>query len=450
MALTIAILFIIIASTALASVYYITFNEIEEQTDRELNHELTELQASYVMQGKDALYEVVEQREIYGRHLQHYYAILHRDPILNTGSDRLINAVLASPLFGPDQPVKDKPQFFYVSLSDENILRIAFKTISPDITLIAGLAQKSTSELQEHVLTAIFYAVLVTIFLALAAGFYMGKRVIDRINRLDSDLAEVISADFKQGLQPPESHDEFSDLTEKLNRMIKQVESLLSGMKQVTDNIAHDLRSPLTRLRNKLEVTLLQARDPEEYEQAMSSAIEDCNTILQTFNALLSIAKAEAGVKNQDWQNVDMSLLISELAELYTAVAEEKHITLSLQLNEDVILKGNRQLLAQALSNLIENAIKYTPSEGKVTIACESINERIFISVCDNGPGIPDADKARVLERFQRLDTARSSPGSGLGLSLVKAVAKLHDAELSLSDNHPGLCACIELHPVKT
>lgn len=437
-ALQFAAFFALLSIVTLLSVYYFTIYEVEAGVEKELLYELNEIKMHYEKTDADSLVKLINMRVEYGRHLQHYYTLISNDKQIIAGSDFLLSSQIMID--------HEKQGVLFASISKfiaeyehEVLVKYAQVNLSPDLKLLVGQAKNSLTEIREHVFKALLYAVMVTIILSLLVGVYMGRSVLDRINRIDSGMEGVIESDFTRLLAVPEKEDEFQALTLKLNKMLARIESLINGMRQVSDNIAHDLRSPLTRMRSRLEVTLLKNRDEAEYREVMQHVINDCDELLRTFNALLSITQAEFGVFRGSLEPVDLSVLVDELAEFYQVLVEEQGLTFKWHKPEKTIVHGSRHSLTQAVNNLLENAIKYTPEGGTIELAV-CLNKHIpSIMVSDSGPGIPEKDRKRVLERFQRLDSARTKPGNGLGLSLVNAVVKLHHAELVLADNHPGL-----------
>jgi signal transduction histidine kinase len=259
---------------------------------------------------------------------------------------------------------------------------------------------------------------------------------------------EIMDGDLTQRVPITGRNDEFDALASRINEMLDRIEHLMQSMQQVTGNIAHDLRSPLNRLRNRLEVTLLENREDEDYRGIMQQAIGDADTLIHTFNALLSIAKLQSGVDKSQWKAVHLGDLTEELVELYQPVAEESNINFTSSITSNPEITANRHLVAQALTNLLDNAIKYSGTGSTITINVSDSAEGASLSVADSGPGIPQSERDRVLQQFVRLETERHTVGNGLGLSLVKAICQFHGAKLTLSDNSPGLVASILFKPV--
>jgi signal transduction histidine kinase len=220
--------------------------------------------------------------------------------------------------------------------------------------------------------------------------------------------------------------------------MLDELEKLVDGVRRVSDNIAHDLRTPLARLKNRLE-SLQQVEVGQDGREIVDQAVAEADGLLDTFNALLRIARIESGRRRQAFTTVELGPLIDDLVELYTPLLEEAGLDLTIEKQADLVVAGDRDLLFQALANLVDNTLKHQPAGGRVSIAARRDEKSILLTVADNGPGIPAAERERALERFYRLDTSRSTPGAGLGLSLVAAVAELHRGRLELLDNSPGL-----------
>lgn len=273
--------------------------------------------------------------------------------------------------------------------------------------------------------------------------FFVGRAALKRIDSVSEASRRIMGGDLSGRLPVTGAGDEFDRLSENLNSMLARIATLNEGLKQVSDNIAHDLKTPLTRLRNRAEATLSGKHKSADYRQALESTIAESDQLIKTFNAILMISRLEAGYSSESTNRVDLAAAVRDVVELYEPVAEEADVSLEAVTDGAFIVDGNRELIGQALSNIVDNAIKYsTDSATKpaVRVALGRTGGEIRLSVTDNGQGIPDdADRARVTERFVRLEKSRSQPGSGLGLSLAKAVMTFHNGRLDLLPGNPGL-----------
>jgi signal transduction histidine kinase len=288
--------------------------------------------------------------------------------------------------------------------------------------------------------------------LGLAGGFFVSRRVLSRIDAMTGTAQTIMAGDLSGRLPVAGSGDELDRLANNVNAMLDRIVALMRGLTEVSDNIAHDLKTPLTRLRNRCEQALRNSKGEKDYRAALESTIEESDGLIRTFDALLMIARAEAGHARDDMTEFDAAEIARDVSELYEPLAEEKGLALKVDAAAPAPVRGNRELVSQALANLVDNAIKYAGSNGKlngeptdILVRAGNDGERIKLTVEDHGPGIPEADRDRVVERFVRLDQSRSEPGLGLGLSLASAVARLHGGELKLEDNHPGLKSTIDL-----
>ncbi len=290
------------------------------------------------------------------------------------------------------------------------------------------------------------------VVLGLAGGFFVSRRVLKRIDAMTDTANTIMAGDLGGRLPIAGTGDELDRLAGNVNAMLERIEALMRGLKEVTDNIAHDLKTPLTRMRNRCEQALRGERG-QDYRAALEATIAESDDLIRTFDALLMIARAESGQARGNMAEFDAAEIARDVGELYEPLAEQKGLALKIDAPAAAAVRGNRELVSQALANLVDNAIKYAgPDVSKINGAAAEIQvragaegERITLSVADRGPGIPEADRGRVVERFVRLEQSRSEPGSGLGLSLAAAVARLHGGELRLEDNRPGLRSVIAL-----
>jgi signal transduction histidine kinase len=296
------------------------------------------------------------------------------------------------------------------------------------------------------------WSLALVIVLGLLGGFFVSQRVLRRIDAMTDTAQTIMRGDLAGRLPVAGTGDELDRLAEHLNAMLERIEALMRGLKEVSDNIAHDLKTPLTRLRNRCEQALRHPTGDGGYRNALETTIAESDDLIRTFDALLMIARAESGQARDNMGEFDAAEIARDIGELYEPLAEEKGIVLTVDAGATAPVRGNRELVSQALSNLIDNAIKYAGPNGQmngtpaeIVVRAGDDGSHVALSVADRGPGIPQADRGRVVERFVRLEQSRSAPGSGLGLSLAAAVARLHGGELKLEDNHPGLRSIIEL-----
>jgi signal transduction histidine kinase len=296
------------------------------------------------------------------------------------------------------------------------------------------------------------WSLALVVVLGLIGGFFVSRRVLSRIDAMTETAHKIMAGDLAGRLPVAGTGDELDRLADNVNAMLERIEALMRGLREVSDNIAHDLKTPLTRLRNRCEQVLRGPAGDSDYRAALESTIAESDDLIRTFDALLMIARAESGHARDNMSEFDAAEIARDVGELYEPLADEKGLALKVEAPVAAPVRGNRELVSQALANLVDNAIKYARPNGGLNGAPADIilkagneGERIKLSVADRGPGIPKADRGRVVERFVRLEQARSEPGSGLGLSLAAAVARLHGGELRLEDNDPGLKSVIEL-----
>jgi len=296
------------------------------------------------------------------------------------------------------------------------------------------------------------WSIALVIVLGLTGGFFVSRRVLNRVDAMTDTAQTIMAGDLAGRLPVAGTGDELDRLAVHLNAMLERIEALMGGLKEVSDNIAHDLKTPLTRLRNRCEQALRGSKGDSDYRAALETTIAESDELIRTFDALLMIARAESGQARDNMAEFDAAEIARDVGELYEPLAEEKGLALRVEAPVAAPMRGNRELVSQALANLVDNAIKYARPDPtvngapvEIVVGAGNEDERITLTVADRGPGIPEADRGRVVERFVRLEQSRSEPGSGLGLSLASAVARLHGGELRLEDNHPGLRSTIAL-----
>ncbi len=311
--------------------------------------------------------------------------------------------------------------------------------------LLVGRDVRGRVELR-HLLTNTLLSSMLVVAALGTAGALLIRNLFRRMVAEVSATAEAIAGgDLSPRVRRTGRGDEFDRMAESINTMLERIARLMDGVRQVSNAIAHDLRTPITRARARLEDAALHARSEAELRAGVERAVADLDGVTAVFQALMRIAEIEVGARRSAFAEIDLGPLLADLADLYGAVAEEHGLTLLLAVPDTLAILGDRDLLQQAVANLLDNAIKFSPEGGRITLAAARLDRQVRLSVTDGGPGIPEADRPRATERFFRGETARHTPGSGLGLALVQAVALLHEGTLVLEDAHPGLRATVAL-----
>ncbi|MBN8980602.1 MAG: HAMP domain-containing protein [Rhizobiales bacterium] len=441
--LTLAYLFLfaIFAASLLGYFAWNTRRMITEQIAETVNAEQSELTSQFQKGGIRGLAAAVEARTL--RPGANLY-------LVTTPQGQGVAGNIASLAPG----VMDTPgwvETYYQRLQETDNTRQHFALVrvselSGGFRLLIGRDLEERRRLIGIVARAANWSILVVIVLGLAGGVFVARRVLRRIDAMTGTTQRIMAGDLSERVPVGRSGDEIDRLAENLNAMLERIEALMAGLKEVSDNIAHDLKTPLTRLRNRAEEALAKSNNESEYRSALERTIEESDGLIRTFNALLMIARAESGQARDNMTEFDAADIAAGIQELYEPLAEDKGLTLAVSA-EPATLRGNRELISQALANLVENAIKYgkplKPDPGQnapdILIEAHGDGDKVEFSVTDHGPGIPEADRARAVERFVRLEASRTQPGSGLGLSLASAVATLHGGDLRLADSQPGL-----------
>ena len=433
LALLYLILFALSVTAVLGFIYWSTAGFIARQTDQAIESEITSLARYYQSRGLDSLRHRIERRARNQRQSLYIIATHELDPIAGNldkwpddaqGPAGWIN-------FSFERPIGEKTEIHEA--------RARQFTTEGGLFVMVGRDVHERRELEKLLKDSLLWTIGLTLALGLLGGTVMSRNVLNRIDGINRVSHDIMLGDLGRRVPVAGKKDEIDELAGNLNAMLDQIERLMTGMRQVTDNIAHDLRSPLNRLRSRVEVTLMEAGTIESYRKALEATVAEAEGLLHTFNALLSITQAESGIRREDLSDLDIVAITRDVAELYEPAAEDKGITFSVTTDDDLPIRGNRHLLSQALANLLDNAIKYTPKGGSVNVSAMRVDDHADLVVTDSGPGIAEADRERVFDRFVRLETSRNSPGSGLGLSLVRAVAHHHAADVKLADNQPGL-----------
>jgi len=433
------LMFVVFAVSILGYIAYETSIMIQRQQLNAIDQEISQLNNQYQRQGSRGL--VLALQRMARRPGPGIYYVADQNGIALAGN---VNEIPIDVLQNPGTHTynydrggeykADDPRAGGVALVKSFILPTGFH-------LVVGRDIVERRGFSAVIIQAFAWGVLWIIVLSVIVGVYSARSVLKRVDAVSDTASKIMSGVMSERIPVTKRNDEFDRLAENLNAMLDRIEQLMQGLKEVTDNVAHDLKTPLTRLRNRVEGALKDGTTKTAQREALETTIEECDQLIRTFNALLLIARVEAGSSTSAFTPLKLDAIAADITELYEPVAEDSGISIKTDLADLPEYNGSRELIGQALVNLVENAIKYAKGavgDPTINISLRSVGGDVIIDVGDNGPGIPEEDRERVLERFVRLEKSRSEPGSGLGLSLVAAVARLHKGKVEILDNQPG------------
>ncbi len=420
-------------------VYWTSADFVERQTEATLDAEITGLAEQYAQRGLSGLVQIVAARSAGDRGDATLYLVTDPD---------------GQPLAGniSARPLRIPPRVGWLSFTVEvkvhgrelthpAIGRLI--TIAGGYRLLVGRDISDAAAFRDRVKLTLMWAGLFALGVGLLGGAAMSRKLLRRVELVNRTSERVMAGNLSDRIPLDGTSDEFDLLAANLNRMLDQIERLMTAMREVTDDVAHDLKTPLARLRARLELALIGPADAAAQSEAIRAAIDEADRMLSTFNALLRIAEAEAGAAREQAEPLDLGGIARAAGEFYEPVAEEKGFSLTVAVEPAVNIRGDRHLLSQTLANLLDNSLKYA-SAGELEIRVFRMAEHAVLEVADRGPGIPEPDREIVFDRFVRLEASRSTPGNGLGLSLVRAVAHRHHGTVMLFDNQPGLRVRLE------
>lgn len=438
LALVFAALFIVASLLLTGLLWWNTTGYLDRETDAVIAADIRAIGDRLSDFGLPGAIQMMEER--IGADADQKAIYLLTDP----GLRRIAGNVAAWPL-----KVRAAPGWYEIELVHRDRLhmtRLLHVTLPGNFQLLVGRDVQDRVDIRNLFLGSLIWAGMAMLGLALLGGWLIRRTVLGRIEGINRTAAAIVQGDLGQRIPQGSGDDEFDQLSITINSLLEQIQQLVEGVRNVSNAIAHDLRTPLAEARARLEDLLRRPGRSEVMLDGIAASIADIDRLIGVFNALLRLAEIDSGMRRAGFDTVDLNALLTDAAELYAPAAEARFLEFSSDLPEGLSLPGDRLLLTQAVSNLLDNAVKYSRPGGKVALAAQKrADGGVDIVVTDTGPGIPEADRTKVTQRFYRGDASRHAEGVGLGLSLVDAVARLHGGELRLEGNNPGLRAVLAL-----
>jgi signal transduction histidine kinase len=433
--------FTLSVAAIIAYIYWNTVGILEKQTDETIRSEVLALSDEYSNDGVEGIHEVI------GRRVTVDSSTIY---VLADSTNRRIAGNLQGM---PQEATDDKGWIDFpltVKRGDTTLKhtgRAYYSTLEGNYKVLVGRDVEELRQFGDLIRRSLYIAIGLASVLGLGGAWLLSRNFLRRVDAITDTSRGIMAGDLSRRMPLHGTNDELDRLSMSLNQMLDQIERLMRGMREVSTNISHDLRTPLTRIRSRAEAAL-RSENKADVHAALTSTLDDSDQLLKVFNSLLSISRAEAGQMRENFVNFDAAEVVQDVAELYEPIVEDAGGKLTFEMPLDKLpVRADRQLLAQAITNLIDNALKYGKGQGALEIAIngKATVNTVEITVSDRGEGIAQPDRERVKERFVRLDESRNLPGSGLGLSLVDSVMKLHGGSLGFEDNRPGLIAKLVL-----
>jgi signal transduction histidine kinase len=410
-----------------AVIYWSTARYMDRQFDDTVGNEIAEIQSDTASRNLASTQEIVSELTLNSPGF--FYLLQDRNGDVLAGN---------LPAMTPKDGIIDRTP---VHIQGRTIsLRGKGVHLSGGVFLFVGLSTIELHKMQSAVARVFVWGFIAMIFISLLSGAFISLAMLARIEGLSNVSREIVNGDLDRRIPLRGSNDEFDHLAVSLNVMLDRIQGLMDGLRQISTDIAHDLRTPLTRLHQRIEMALRKADDVDSLRVAFQAALKDVDSILDTFTALLRIAQLETSERRAQFTEIDLTDLLRTAVELYAPMAEEKEQSIIEKIDDGLTIRGDRELLLQLFANVLENAVRHSPQQALIEIGGQRLmDETVMVSVRDNGPGIPEDMRSKVFQRFFRLEPSRTTPGSGLGLSMVKAIASLHNISVELLSNEPGL-----------
>ncbi|MEE4263061.1 MAG: ATP-binding protein [Desulfobacteraceae bacterium] len=433
-------IFMLSACLAFLFFYLLITSVMRQQTDQALSSEVRTFSTILSTQGPEAVKrqaflqaQAAGEKKIFFR-LLYITGQVFSSSNMTDWRDIGINKTAVNRLLDSRSPVFDT-----ISIPDrKHKIRVLYAVIGPGMILQLGQSLENHTRIIEVFRKVFITTMLILFALAVVVGWFMARRALVGVETVTRTARRISEGSLEKRVPVKNRADEIDQLALTFNQMLDRIETLVTGIKEMSDNIAHDLKSPITRIRGIAEVSLTAGSSLQEYESMAAGTIEECDRLLDMINTMLIISRTEAGVNQLDCQNLDIANLVRDACDIFQSPAEDKGLTLVCNGPENISLIGDIRLIQRMVANLLDNAIKYTPANGKIDVSVSAgANQSVQIAVQDNGVGISAKDREHIFERFYRCDPSRSQAGTGLGLSFARAVARAHNGDITV-DSTPG------------